>query len=224
MARQAPCVMDPPSNDYRRPPRQLRAKCRTGTTTGDIRRRVNTYRCVSISSFPSRSEMTSFTAIGLLVMMYPILCKVKFETLHLAFRHRSLWIQIGFSIIINWLVAPFIMVSAYYGTLSTFSGNWPAFSSQLGLSWAFLPDKTGLREGLILVGLARCIAMVRMTRSRCRVRRLMLHTRFWSGRASQAATPNTARFSWPSTRSFRWFCTRHSPFCSYGSSATLPIP
>ncbi|KAF1991954.1 arsenical-resistance protein ACR3 [Aulographum hederae CBS 113979] len=78
-------------------------------------------------------------AIGLLVMMYPILCKVQFETLHLAFRHRALWIQIGFSIVMNWLVAPFLM---------------------LALSWAFLPDESGLREGLILVGLARCIAMV----------------------------------------------------------------
>ncbi|OXV07254.1 hypothetical protein Egran_04977 [Elaphomyces granulatus] len=69
-------------------------------------------------------------AIGLLVMMYPILCKIKFETLHLAFRHRPLWIQIGFSIVMNWLVAPFVM---------------------LGLAWAFLPDKSGLRDGLILV-------------------------------------------------------------------------
>ncbi|RDW77100.1 arsenical-resistance protein ACR3 [Coleophoma cylindrospora] len=78
-------------------------------------------------------------AIGLLVMMYPILCKVKYETLHRVFAKKEIWIQIGFSIVVNWIVAPFLM---------------------LGLSWAFLPDEQGLREGLILVGLARCIAMV----------------------------------------------------------------
>ncbi|PVH70994.1 arsenical-resistance protein [Cadophora sp. DSE1049] len=68
-------------------------------------------------------------AIGLLVMMYPILCKVRYETLYHVFRERKIWVQIGFSIV-------------------------------LGLAWAFLPDKPGLRDGLILVGLARCIAMV----------------------------------------------------------------
>ncbi|KAL4871518.1 hypothetical protein BDV12DRAFT_23534 [Aspergillus spectabilis] len=78
-------------------------------------------------------------AVGLLVMMYPILCKVRFETLHRSFREKGLWIQVGFSIIVNWIVAPLFM---------------------LGLSWAFLPDERGLREGLILVGIARCIAMV----------------------------------------------------------------
>jgi ACR3 family arsenite transporter len=57
------------------------------------------------------SWLTSVIAIGLLVMMYPILCKIKFETLHLVFRQRSLWIQIGFSVVMNWLVAPFVMVS-----------------------------------------------------------------------------------------------------------------
>ena len=78
-------------------------------------------------------------AVGLLVMMYPILCKIKFETLHKAFREREIWRQIAFSVFVNWIVAPFLM---------------------LALAWAFLPDKAGLREGLILVGLARCIAMV----------------------------------------------------------------
>ncbi|KAI9714593.1 MAG: hypothetical protein M1812_006398 [Candelaria pacifica] len=78
-------------------------------------------------------------AVGLLVMMYPILCKVRFETLHLLLRQRSLWVQILFSFILNWIFAPLLMV---------------------GLAWAFLPDRTDLREGLIFVGIARCIAMV----------------------------------------------------------------
>ncbi|KAJ5085788.1 arsenite efflux transporter ArsB [Penicillium argentinense] len=78
-------------------------------------------------------------AVGLLVMMYPILCKVRYETLHRTFRAKALWVQIGFSVVANWIVAPLFM---------------------LGLAWAFLPDEQGLREGLILVGIARCIAMV----------------------------------------------------------------
>ncbi len=44
-------------------------------------------------------------------MMYPILCKVQYETLHLAFREKKLWIQIAFSIALNWIVAPLMMVS-----------------------------------------------------------------------------------------------------------------
>ncbi|KAL7911723.1 sodium bile acid symporter family domain-containing protein [Trichoderma velutinum] len=78
-------------------------------------------------------------AIGLLVMMYPILCKVQYESLHKLLNKKELWKQIGFSIVVNWIIAPFLM---------------------LGLSWAFLPDKSHLRIGLILVGLGRCIAMV----------------------------------------------------------------
>ncbi|KAK8152180.1 sodium bile acid symporter family-domain-containing protein [Phyllosticta citrichinensis] len=78
-------------------------------------------------------------AVGLLVMMYPILCKVQYETLHRVVRQRGLWIQIGFSVGVNWIIAPLLM---------------------LGLAWAFLPDKSALRTGLILVGLGRCIAMV----------------------------------------------------------------
>lgn len=49
-------------------------------------------------------------AVGLLVMMYPILCKVRYETLHQLLRLRALWIQVGFSIIVNWIIAPLLMV------------------------------------------------------------------------------------------------------------------
>ncbi|KAI9836992.1 MAG: hypothetical protein M1819_000641 [Sarea resinae] len=78
-------------------------------------------------------------AVGLLTMMYPLLCKVRFETLHLLFRTRKLWIQLLVSFIINWIFAPLLMVA---------------------LAWAFLPDRQDLRQGLIFVGVARCIAMV----------------------------------------------------------------
>lgn len=43
-------------------------------------------------------------------MMYPILCKVKFEELHLLFEEKSLWVQMGFSFIVNWIIAPLVMV------------------------------------------------------------------------------------------------------------------
>lgn len=43
-------------------------------------------------------------------MMYPILCKVKYETLHLAFRKREIWVQVLFSVFVNWIIAPFLMV------------------------------------------------------------------------------------------------------------------
>ncbi|KAJ3456601.1 hypothetical protein MRS44_016624 [Fusarium solani] len=69
-------------------------------------------------------------AVGLLVMMYPILCKVRYESLHELFSHREMWKQICFSIFVNWILAPFLMLS---------------------LAWAFLPDKSELRTGLILV-------------------------------------------------------------------------
>lgn len=78
-------------------------------------------------------------AIGLLVMMYPILIKVRYELLPSLLRQRQLYHQLALSIVLNWIVAPLLM---------------------LALSWAFLPDRPALREGLILVGVARCIAMV----------------------------------------------------------------
>jgi arsenite transporter len=93
-------------------------------------------------------------AIGLLVMMYPIMCKVRFETLHHVFQTQEIWKQIAFSIVLNWIIAPLVMVSKSHQLADLYS------LLKLGLAWAFLPDQGDLRDGLILVGLARCIAMV----------------------------------------------------------------
>lgn len=79
--------------------------------------------------------------IGLLLMMWPVLTKVQYESLPAVFSTRKIWIHIGISFVLNWIVAPFIM---------------------LGLAWATLPEASLERErkGVILVGIARCIAMV----------------------------------------------------------------
>lgn len=60
-------------------------------------------------------------SIGLLVMMYPILCKVRYESLHELLSHHDLWKQIAFSIFVNWIVAPFVMVRIS----STVTLTWP---------------------------------------------------------------------------------------------------
>lgn len=77
--------------------------------------------------------------VGLLVMMWPILTNVQYEQIHLLFRTRRLWFQVCLALLINWIFGPFLM---------------------LALAWATLPDLPEYRIGIIMVGLARCIAMV----------------------------------------------------------------
>ena len=99
-----------------------------GRAFPDLNRHLDSVQVTSGTSLP--------IFVGLLVMMYPVLAKVRYGEVGAVTRDRRMLVS---SLVLNWIVGPAVMFT---------------------LAWLLLPDQPAYRTGLIIVGLARCIAMV----------------------------------------------------------------
>lgn len=101
-----------------------------------------TFACLQVRSSLSVLQVGDVSlpiALGLWLMMLPVLTKVQYEKLGAFVKDRAIAKQMGVSFVLNWVVGPALMT---------------------GLAWACLPDLPGFRNGVILVGLARWVRHV----------------------------------------------------------------
>jgi hypothetical protein len=135
----------------------------------------------SLNTHLNDIQVTSGTSlpifIGLLVMMYPVLAKVRYDQLGTVTRDRRMLVS---SLVLNWVIGPAVMFT---------------------MAWLMLPDLPAYRTGLIIVGLARCIAMVLI----------------WNDLAMRGSGSCSGCW-WPSTRCSRWSLSPSSGTSTQGAA------